>query len=201
MAKSVAEKCSRPMTPEEWWKTGAALPGLVENIQICIEGDGVIDQAALAEAVDVASRACPGARLVRRGQRWVDSGRAPEIRVAPAEDFDRTRLDSPLLRRTLTCRTASCEVILAQGEPGAPERPATMVFRAHAAVMDGRGAMLWVRQVFRALRGEPAEEATFMLGTDEAMAEIAARLGVELPERPASPPAPPPGPEWRSILG
>ena len=182
---------SRPITPSDWWMLSN--PGeLAMEIQLCVEGHGGIDPAALAGAVATASQACPGARLVRRGRRFVDSGQAPPVRVADAADFDRTRLDSPLLRTPLARNgRASCEVVLVQGTP------TTVVFRAHHAMMDGHGAMFWQQQVFRALRGEPVAGAHSRL--TEVMEEVAATLGVDLP------PAPPPpgldGLEWRYPLG
>src|SRR5450755_2046889 len=136
MPSSVPETYSRPVTPDEWWRLGEP-QGLITTVQLCVEGDGAIDPAALAEAVSVASEACPGARVIRRGQQWVDSGQTPDIRVAEAADFDRKRLDSPLLRAPLSCKgRSSCEVVLVQGAP------TTMIFRAHPSVMDGRGVML-----------------------------------------------------------
>jgi amino acid adenylation domain-containing protein len=180
------------MTPTEWWRS-ATISGLVEEVQICVEGNGVIDPAALATAVAVSSEACPGARLVRRGQRWVDSGQAPEVRIAEAADFAPTRMSSPLLRKAMTCYKASCEVLLA---PGTSELPTTVVFRAHPGVMDGKGVLLWQQQVFRALRGEAVEGVTSRLTSEEVMAEIAARLGIVL-----APPVGPPAPPWRSVLG
>ena len=168
----------------------AAPRGLAQEVQLCVEGDGAIDLAALAVAVDVASRACPGARLIRQGRQWVDSGQAPPVRLASVAGIGRTRLESPLLRRQLTTEGApSREVLLAPGTP------TTVIFRAHP--MDGHGAMFWQRQVFRALRGEAAESAGSPVACDEAKAEIAARLGIERP-----PPSPePPGPAWRPVLG
>src|ERR1035438_7128855 len=130
--RSAPDTYTRPITAGEWWKT-VTLPGLVEAVQVCVEGDGAIDPAALTAAIAVASQECPGARLVRRGQRWVDSGRAPEVRVAEPAGFDRTRLDSPLLRTPLTGHRSSCEVVLAQGAQGSPT---TVVFRSHAGAID-----------------------------------------------------------------
>jgi amino acid adenylation domain-containing protein len=181
---------SRPISPVDWWML--AYPrGLSMDVQICIEGDGTIEVPALAVAVAAASQACPGTRLVRRGDRWVDSGRPPEVRVAQAAGFDRFRFDSPLLRQPLLSgRRPSCEVVLVPG------RPATVIFRAHHAVMDGGGTMFWITQVFRSLRGEAVSEADSRLTVDELKEEIAARLGRELP--PAVPAA---EPQWRSALG
>jgi amino acid adenylation domain-containing protein len=184
------ETYSRLITPDDWSRFSTPR-GLVLEIQLCVEGDGVIDPRALSAAVAVASQACPGARLVHRGRWWVDSGTAPVVKVAEAADFDRMRLESPLLRHQMTCYRSSCEVVLVQGAP------TTVIFRAHAGVMDAQGAMLWQRQVFRALRGEAVEDVTSRLNRDEAMAEIAARLGIDLPPAVGSQP----GPEWRPLVG
>jgi amino acid adenylation domain-containing protein len=65
--------------------------------------------------------------------------------------------------------------------------------------MDGSGAMLWQRQVFRALRGEALEAAaTSQMTCADVRAAIAARLGMELPPI-VSPTGP--GQPWRSPLG
>jgi amino acid adenylation domain-containing protein len=190
MSGSVPETYSRPITPDEWWRFGEP-QGLITTVQLCVEGDGVIDFAALSEAVATASQACPGARVIRHGHQWVDSGRTPDIRVAEAADFDRKRLNSPLLRDPLACKgRSSCEVLLIQGAP------TTVIFRAHPSVMDGRGVMMWQRQVFRALRGEAVEPADSRLTHDDVMAEVATRLGIELPPR-----TEPTELGWRSVMG
>lgn len=189
-ARTAPETYSRPITPIDWMRLSTP-KGLLVELQLCVEGDGVIDPAALSAAVTAASQACPGARLVRRGHRWVDSGTAPVVKVAEAADFDRIRLDSPLLRHQLSCYRSSCEVVLVRGAP------TTVIFRAHGGVMDAQGVLLWQRQVFRALRGEALEGTTSTLTREEAMAQVAARLGIDLP--PASESEP--GPEWRYVLG
>jgi amino acid adenylation domain-containing protein len=186
------ETYDRPISPNEW-PALCHIRGIITEVQLCVEGNGVIDPAALSAAVAVASEACPGARLVRRGRRWVDSGTAPVVRVAEAADFDRTRLDSPLLRTHLTGdRSPTCEVVLVRGAP------TTVIFRACHAAMDGGGVMWWQRQVFRALRGEAVEEATSRLTCADVRAAIAERLGHELP--PVVPPSGPGQPQ-RSLLG
>jgi hypothetical protein len=176
-ARSGPEPYGRPISPDDWMML-AAPDGLVTEIQLCVEGHGAIDPGALSAAVAAAADACPGTRLVRRGRRWVDGGTAPAVQVAAPGDFDRARLDSPLLRSPLARgRGASCEVILVPGTP------ATVIFRAHHSVMDGKGAMFWQAQVFRALRGEAVEEARSRLTIDDVLAEAAAALGTDLPPK------------------
>jgi len=180
---------------DEWWPLSTPR-GRSATIQLCVEGDGDIDPDALVVAVAVASQACPGARLVRRGRSWVDSGVPPAVRVADAADFDPVRLDARLLRtRLLRTRLPgrggpSCEVLLLRGTP------ATVIFRVHHAIMDGHGAMFWQKQVFRALRGEAVEGATTEPTPEQLMALAAANLGRDLP-----PPPPAAPPVWPNLLG
>ena len=189
LAKPAEQAYGRPVSANDWWGLGAP-DGLVKEVQVCVEGDGVIDPAALVKAVDVASRACPGARLVRRGKQWVDSGQAPPVRVVDAAGFSHSRLVSPHLRRQLT----------SEGEPVAevllvPGAQTTVVFRSHP--MDGRGVMFWQQQVFRALRGEAVAQALSTLAYEDVRVKIATDIGLDF----TSPSPEPPPPTWRPVLG
>jgi amino acid adenylation domain-containing protein len=174
-APSPARPYSRRIVPDEW--VFLATPaGLGVEIQLCVEGDGGVDPAALGAALAAAGDQCPGTRLVRRGRRWVDSGVPPAVRVAEPGAGGRPDFASPLLRTRLAGRdTGSCEVVLLRGTPAA------LVFRAHHGVMDGKGVIFWATQVFRALNGEPVTPATSALHVEEIMAEIAAAHGTALP--------------------
>ncbi|GAA1250760.1 hypothetical protein GCM10009665_46790 [Kitasatospora nipponensis] len=120
-------------------------------IQVFVEGAGALDPDELARAVATASAACPGARVVRRGPNWVDGGQSPPVVVVDGADFDRETYGSELLRRPFDpAKGPNCEVLLVTGEP------TLLVFRVFHAVMDGKGVMAWITEVFRALRGEPA---------------------------------------------
>lgn len=174
-ARSAVEPYSRKISPDEWVFL-ATPPGLGVEIQFCVEGQGVIDPVALAAALAEVGERCPGTRLVRRGRRWVDSGVPPAVRVAEPDAFGRPRLGSALLSARLVRHGGpTCEVVLLLGTP------TTVVFRAHHGVMDGKGVIFWLTQVFRALRGEAVAEATSRLSVAELMAEDAAVRGIELP--------------------
>ena len=168
---------SRAIAPDEWILL-ATPHGLGVHTQCCVEGYGTIDPAALSAALAEVGNRCPGTRLVRRGRRWVDSGTPPAVRVAEGDGSGKPRFDSPVLNARLGQRgAASCEVVLLPGTPTA------VVFRANHGVMDARGLVFWMEQVFRALRGEAVARATSRLTLEEIMAEIAAERGIPLPPR------------------
>lgn len=119
-------------------------------VQVFVEGDGPMDPRRLREAVAAAGEACPGTRLVERGHSWIDTGTPPPVYVIDGAGFDGQRFELPALQRRFDPRRGpTCEVLLLDGP-----RP-TLVFRAFHGVMDGKGALLWMKDVFRALRGEP----------------------------------------------
>ncbi|MGP3691582.1 amino acid adenylation domain-containing protein [Streptomyces sp. IBSNAI002] len=181
----------RPVSPTERLYLAAGDARGAMALRIVLEGDGVPDrrhfQAALARAAEV----CPGSRLVRAGAEWTDEGPVPRVRYdvpragAYADSAPGTvELPAGPSRRT---EPPGCEVVIV---PGGDGRPTTVVFSASHAVMDGHGALTWVREVFRALRGEPARPAP----DPDTDATLLRRLG-RAPRRPT------PSPPARSPLG
>ncbi|GAA1899927.1 hypothetical protein GCM10009753_31400 [Streptantibioticus ferralitis] len=169
-------------------------------INLLIEGDGGLRPDELTRAVAVASAANPGSRLVLEDKRWVDSGKAPGVRVLDEEPFNWERLDSPALRTELTESGPTCEVLLF---PGAST---IVVFRAAHAVMDGRGLLMWATDVFRVLRGHDPVGATSRINSEDLIRKICAPdapppvSGIPTMEfaSPLGPrPANSPGPLWR----
>ncbi|MEV4813334.1 non-ribosomal peptide synthetase [Micromonospora avicenniae] len=149
---------SRPISPIEQGYLASApfLPPFA--IQLLVEGAGAVDPVALRRAVAVASAADPGARLVGRGRRWIDSGEPPPVTVLPSVD-----LDGPALRRPFDPSAGPLsEVLLVPGDP------TTIVFRSAHATMDARGVLVWATDVLRALRGERPLGARSPL-TDDAL--------------------------------
>jgi amino acid adenylation domain-containing protein len=165
----VQQTYHRPISRVERWFL--AYPEWVPAvIQLFVEGDGELEPERLRRAAEAASAACPGTRLVRRGQRWVDSGVAPVVRVVDGDLIDRrTFAGAPDLHRPLTGDgEPTCEILLLTGAaPG-------VVFRGFHGALDGRGVVVWAAEVFRALRGEALSGAPDRL--DETA--FAARFGV-----------------------
>ncbi|MFI8975779.1 peptide synthetase [Nocardia asteroides] len=155
-------------------------------MQLVIPGDGEIDPERLRRAVATAAAVTPGARLVRRGADWIDSGATPAVRVAlghtpqgPALELDPV-LTSPIGPTPDT----TVEVLLLTGDP------VTLVFRVFHGVMDGMGMVLWATNVLRALRGEDPVPQPDPIADQELVARIGA------PGRPAAM-----VPRYRSAVG
>ncbi|QLY32545.1 peptide synthetase [Nocardia huaxiensis] len=142
-------------------------------MQMAFEGDGALDADQLRRAVTVAAEANPGARLIRDGKYWVDSGIAPAVRVVHhALQYPALETDPVLTSPIGPTPESTVEVLLLTADP------VTIVFRVFHGVMDGMGMAMFVTDVFRALRGlDP-------IGADEpvADAELVAQVGA--PGRP-----------------
>lgn len=137
-------------------------------IQFVVVGEGRIDAAQLQDAVARAAAACPGARLLQVGDEWVDSGLAPEVRVSDHRvDVDALD-DDPVIAGPFGGGRRTTEVVLARSGDG----ESCIVVRAAHAVMDAKGLLLWVDDIFRALRGAP------LIGAPDPIADhdVAARL-------------------------
>ncbi|AXE28140.1 hypothetical protein C0216_32125 (plasmid) [Streptomyces globosus] len=186
----------RPVSPTERLYLAAGQPRGAMALRIVVEGDGLPDPDRLRAAVARAAQTCPGSRLVRSGPLWTAGGPPPHVLHAPPA---RGRFDvsDPHTARLLTDRSGpadqpGCEVLVVPGAGGART---TLVFSASHALMDGHGALTWVREVFRALRGEaarPAADPSTDLG-------VLRRLAADQGGRPRRRPAPLPG--RRSPLG
>ena len=123
-------------------------------IELVVEGCGTIDVEALKQAVSAASRANPGTRLAARGKlhmsRLVDTGVTPPVRLFDDPGRQEKSAEEISFRQyPLSIRSGpTCDVILISSPP------TRVVFRGHHAVIDGQGLMMWMTDVFRALRGE-----------------------------------------------
>lgn len=123
--------------------------------QFIFDGEGELDAKRWRQAVQIASEANPGTRLVLQGHlgwsRWVDSGIAPRVREVDGALWDGMGPENaPAFQAPLPYRKGpTCEVVLMHGPT-----PRVM-FRSHHAVCDGRGTLFWAEEIFRALRGEP----------------------------------------------
>ncbi|WP_225727543.1 MULTISPECIES: peptide synthetase [unclassified Nocardia] len=148
------------------WARELAPPFLM---QIVIHGSGDLDPGAVQRAVDIASAANPGSRLIRDGRYWVDSGRAAAVRVVPGATVKYPLLEEdPVLTSPIgPTPDRTCEVLLLTGAP------VTLVVRTFHGVMDGMGTVMWVLDIFRALRGEEPIGATDPI----ADAELVSRIG------------------------
>jgi len=122
--------------------------------QFFFEGQGSFDIERWRDAVEKASSANPGSRLILKGflgsSRWVDTGITPGVIEVDAMDWDGMGPEgAPFLQKRLMPRTGpTCEVLLIRG------RLQYACFRTHHSVMDGRGTLTWIEDIFRALRGE-----------------------------------------------
>ncbi|MGW6977230.1 non-ribosomal peptide synthetase [Streptomyces sp. NPDC054952] len=191
-----AHRYRRPVSPTERLYLAAEHARGAMALRILVEGEGVPAPDRLRAAVARAAEAVPGSRLARRGPLWHADGPLPRVRYADARSataFDVSTPDTAALLYGPARRTdpPGCEVLVVPGraapsaadEGAPPGARTTLVFSVSHALMDGHGALIWVREVFRALRGDPARPA---LGPDTDRA-LLRRLGAG-EHRPTLPP-------------
>ncbi|MFE9258336.1 non-ribosomal peptide synthetase [Streptomyces sp. NPDC006879] len=164
----------RPVSPTERLYLAAGQARGTMALRILVHGHGVLAPSRLKAAVAQAAQSCPGSRLVRRGNLWSAEGPPPRIRYAePVPHFD---VAEPAIADRLSGASSrtdppGCEVLVV---PGAQDEATTLVFSASHALMDGHGALTWVREVFGGLRGEPARAALAPLTDEGLLSELGA---------------------------
>ncbi len=126
-------------------------PGL--NQFVC-EGEGTVDIKKWREAVNIASEANPGSRIILKGHlgftKWVDSGINPSVVEIDGSGWDGLGPEgAPFLDNQLDLWNGpTSEVMIIRGNP------LRILFRTHHAAMDGMGLLTWMEDIFRVLRGE-----------------------------------------------
>ncbi|MFF3429460.1 non-ribosomal peptide synthetase [Streptomyces sp. NPDC002602] len=171
-----AHRYRRPVSPTERLYLAAEHARGAMALRILVEGEGLPAPDRLRAAVARAAEAVPGSRLARRGPLWHADGPLPRVRYADARSaaaFEVSTPDTTTLLYGPARRTdpPGCEVLVVPGraapsaadEGAVPGTRTTLVFSVSHALMDGHGALIWVREVFRALRGDPVQPA---LGPD-----------------------------------
>ncbi|MFZ3475802.1 amino acid adenylation domain-containing protein [Streptomyces sp. 4.24] len=147
----------RPVSATERLYLAAGDPRGAMALRIVVEGDGLPDPDDLRAALARAAGSCPGSGLVAAGGLWRAEGPPPRLRfAAPADPYDGVLDAAVLTGHTDPTDPPGCEVLVV---PGLDPARCTLVFSASHALMDGHGALLWVREVFRGLRGDTARPA------------------------------------------
>jgi amino acid adenylation domain-containing protein len=121
------------------------------TVQLIVEFDNDLDSNLLQNAIELASNANPGSRLrlkrKLKGATWVDSGICPKLIEIDAP-WNADEADcNPYVDRSLGNKNEPTTEVLMFNN-------ATLLFRAHHAVMDGKGIITWMEDIFSALNGE-----------------------------------------------
>ena len=130
------------------------------SIQILIEAEGNIDRIALRNAIEIASSANPGCRLILSGYlnkaHWIDSEVPPKLVEIDAY-WDGINFESnPYIHRPLDERKGpTSEVLIFKSSITSNKQ--RLLFRSLHATMDAKGVLTWIKDVFRILRKDKAK--------------------------------------------
>jgi len=134
-----------------------------------LRGEGRLNPQQWQGALERAAAVNPGARLrlvgKRRGARWQSDGQPPRLRVLERCDWDaQSNRGAEFIRETpLPLETGpTVELIVAPQSDGR----SLVVLRTLHAVMDGGGCLHFLKEIFRALRGET------LLGSNAAFSDV-----------------------------
>lgn len=126
------------------------------TLQLIVEGVGDIRPDVLQNAVDQASIACPGSRVTQKGAFWIGNRTTPKVSLASNNQFDGYNFEAldDVFNKKLTPESENnIEIVILR------KQPYSVLFRIFHGVMDAKGAMLWIENIFKSLRNEPLLEA------------------------------------------
>ncbi|WP_028079806.1 hypothetical protein [Solimonas soli] len=172
---------SRPLSAIEYYHYSiGAHPRTLEpprDVVFVLEARNELLPSQWQRALDAAAAANPGARLRlhghRRAARWKSDGPGPRLRVVEDCIWDGQSGQGSefIFEPPLALRDGPVvELIVAYRRSGG----AFVILRSHHAIMDGSGGLHFLKEVFRALRGEA------LLGSNAAYsdADLLCSLGV-----------------------
>ncbi|MBN1497512.1 MAG: hypothetical protein JXA07_12120 [Spirochaetes bacterium] len=122
--------------------------------QLILEYSGELNVPLWKKAVETASAANPGSRLVLKGKlqfaRWVDSGKTPPVIEVDGSAWDGMSPEGApaFLKEPMDPYDHTCEFIIIHGNP------IRICLKTMHAVMDGKGTMQWLYDIVRTANGE-----------------------------------------------
>lgn len=150
------------------------------DMQMIIEGEGILDHDLLAESVRQACKVCPGASVVLTPEmQWVDKGMLPPIYYISAVEALDWQINEWAILKTKIDYTMQpiAEIYVIEGQPY------RILFRIFHGAMDGKGALKWIDNIFRAMNKqtlipayEPYNDVSFLKG----LKHYNARVWVEM---------------------
>ncbi len=178
------DRIDRPVTMPEYYHASVAASRYTlerpREVIVVLRGKGSVSAQQWQAALDAVTAVNPGARLRRAGRlgksRWVSDGEPPRLRLLDHCDWDgRSERDTDFLTSTRLSldRGPSVELIVARQ----PDDHSLVAVRALHAVFDGAGAMHFLLELFRALRGDP------LLGTNAAFSDVDLMLSLNTARR------------------
>ncbi len=170
----------RTPSPTEFSYIGTdAPPSSIMVNQFLAQGAGSIDRARLEDAFRQAAKVNPGMQTRLRGfwgwRYWDDQGAAPIVEEIDAPEWDGMSSDHcPRLSDYIDVRKDP----LCQASIIHAKQDVYLLIRTHHAVTDGRGAIHFIKDAFRIMRGEEP------IGSTSKLTEWHIALREEHPPRP-----------------
>lgn len=115
-------------------------------IQIIIEGFGKINSNDFYNAVKKANDACPLSKCIYRNNKWVESKKNTPIYYLNSFEFDGFDFSSDLFKKKINhSKNPVTEIFFVKSNPN------RIIFRVFHGAMDAKGALIWIKNIFRAL--------------------------------------------------
>lgn len=118
-------------------------------IQIIVEGFGEIDINEFKKAVKKSCDYNPLCKCIYSNNKWVEDSKYPPIHHLNPFDFNGFDFSSDLFKRKIDHNNTSiAEIFIIHS------KPTKILFRIFHGAMDGKGALIWIKNIFKILNNK-----------------------------------------------
>jgi hypothetical protein len=157
----IQQNFSRVASPNELMYKEIQKTYTTLSMQFIIKGSGNIDKNHLKKAVEKASEACPFSRAILKKNKWLDTSKPPTITYLKNFKMNEKNFDNELFKMKIDpCKESPVHIYVSNATKF------VIIIRIFHGLMDGKGAFIFIDNIFKNLRNESLVEA-FSCENDE----------------------------------
>jgi len=121
-------------------------------VQFVVEGNGEVDKELLSKAIKKVGVFFSGANLICDNKNWIKNKKDIVVKEVFSDKFDGYNFEvlDLFTKKIDNYKNSLSEVIIVHGNSG----KVRIIFRVFHGIMDGKGVILWIENIFKELRGE-----------------------------------------------
>lgn len=147
------DKFIRNMTDNEKFYTILQEISSTFSIQYIIEGKGKIDRTKFETAVEEASKYCIGSKMKAKKNFWIECNTKVKINYIKNNKFDGYNFEElNIFKDKINPYENTTEIYVIESDI------TRIIFKIFHGAMDGKGSLIWVKNIFKALKSEKIVE-------------------------------------------
>lgn len=125
------------------------------SMQFVLEADGDIDEKDFFYAVKEASDYCPFSKAVLIGEEWVNTNNYPKITYLEKFELDDKNFSNDIFLEKIKPNENCVNFYISKPQ----KSKFILIIKIFHGLMDGKGALIYIDNIFKSLRNEPLERS------------------------------------------